>query len=296
MKTSSSLIRNAACALIAVIAATSPALVRADAADSTAVVYPIRKIGISAQPSELRERVIVNGDTVPLILPERNFGRYDRGLFNYLFLPKGQWMAGLTASYANFDADNVDVLGMLKEFDFKGEMYSVRPYISYVFANNSSVGLKFNYSRADATLGNMSMDMGDDLSFSLKDVHYDSQSYGVSVFYRHYIGLNRSKRFGVFNEVDLGFNSGASHFRRIIGGVPKETSTTTTSANLNFSPGVTVFVMEYVSFNVSFGVFGLHMTREKQLTDGVDEGSRFTSGANFKFNIFNINFGLGVHI
>jgi hypothetical protein len=54
--------------------------------------------------------------------------------------------------------------------------------------------------------------------------------------------------------------------------------------------------MDYVSFNVSFGVFGLSMRHEKQTTDGVEEGSRFTSGANFKFNIFNINFGMAIHI
>ena len=36
--------------------------------------------------------------------------------------------------------------------------------------------------------------------------------------------------------------------------------------------------------------------QEKQATNGVDEGSRFTSGANFRFNIFNINFGLMVVI
>lgn len=281
-----------ALSLPAAAAGTTPA-----AADSTGrPVYPIRKIGISAPAPELSERVIVKGDTVPLILPERNFGRFDRGLFNYLFMPKGQWMAGLTASYADFDASDVQILDVLKDFDFKGEIYSVKPYIAYVFSNNNTVGLKFTYTHADATLGNISVDFGDDLSFAIRDVYYSSQSYGASVFYRHYIGLNRSKRFGVFNEIDLGFSSGASEFRRTISDVQHITRGTTTSATLNFSPGVTVFVMDYISFNVSFGVFGLHMTHEKQVTDDVDEGSRFTSGANFRFNIFNINFGLGVHI
>jgi len=30
--------------------------------------------------------------------------------------------------------------------------------------------------------------------------------------------------------------------------------------------------------------------------DGVDEGTRFTSGANFRFNLFNINLGMMVVI
>ena len=39
--------------------------------------------------SDLDERVIVGKDTVSIVIPEPNFGRYDRGLFNYLFIPKG---------------------------------------------------------------------------------------------------------------------------------------------------------------------------------------------------------------
>lgn len=57
-----------------------------------------------------------------------------------------------------------------------------------------------------------------------------------------------------------------------------------------------MFIQDYVSFNVSFGVFGINYQHERQSTDGVDEGSRTTSGANFRFNIFNINFGLMVVI
>lgn len=55
-------------------------------------------------------------------------------------------------------------------------------------------------------------------------------------------------------------------------------------------------MMDYVSFNISFGVFGVKLHHERQRTNEVEEGSRFSSGANFKFNIFNINFGMAVYI
>ena len=48
---------------------------------------------------EATEKVVIDGDTVSIILPERNFGRFDRGLFNYIFIPKGKWGFGVTASY-----------------------------------------------------------------------------------------------------------------------------------------------------------------------------------------------------
>ncbi len=242
------------------------------------------------------EKVIVGADTVSVIIPERNFGRYHRGLFNYLFIPKGKWGFGLTASYGELTTEDSSILSILTNLDFNGKTYSINPYISYFIRHNQSVGLRFNYTRGVADLANLSVDFDGDLNFSIKDVSYYSQSFATSAFYRNYIGIGNSRRFAIFNEVDLAFSSGSSNFRRIYAGEPKSTRTYITKASLNFSPGVCVFIQEYVAATVSFGVFGLNMRNEHQWTDGVDEGSRFTSGANFRFNIFNINFGMMVVI
>lgn len=246
---------------------------------------------------DMDDMVIVGNDTVSIIIPERfNFGRYNRGLFNYLFIPKGQWAFGLTASYGEFNAGDIQLLSVLKDFDFKGKMYSIKPSIAYFIRNNQSIGMKLGYTRGIADLGKLSVDFDEDINFSISDVSYYSQSYSASIFYRNYIGLSRMKRFGIFNEIDLSFGSGSSRFKRYYDSVLRDTKTTTTEARLSFSPGLTVFIMDYVSFNVSFGVFGIYFKNEKQRTNDVEEGSRFSSGANFKFNLFNINFGIGVHI
>ncbi|HRN04977.1 MAG TPA: hypothetical protein PLL05_07995, partial [Muribaculaceae bacterium] len=52
----------------------------------------VRKDSLTRQRNAamLDEKVIVGLDTVSIIIPEHNFGRYDRGLYNYLFIPKGQ--------------------------------------------------------------------------------------------------------------------------------------------------------------------------------------------------------------
>lgn len=266
----------------------------ATAADNNPV--RLKRLAAPADSSLLDQKVIVMGDTVGIIIPQRNLGRYDRGLYNFLFVPKGQWTFGLSASYGQFDADDVQLLSVLKDFDFKGKIYSIRPSVSYFFDNNQSIGVKFNYQHGDADLGGLTVDFDDDLNFSLHDVSYYSQSMGASIFYRNYIGLGTEKRFAIFNEVDLAFSSGSSRFKRYYNDELRDTRTNSTSASLNFSPGVTMFIMDNLSFNVSFGVFGIKMTNEKQSTNGVSEGSRFTSGANFKFNLFNINFGIGVFI
>lgn len=248
------------------------------------------------EAEEKLETVVIDGDTVSIVLPERNFGRFDRGLLNYIFVPKGKWGFGITASYGELQTQDISVLSILQDFDFKGKIYSVKPYLQYFVRSNQAVGLKFDYSRGIADLAGMSFDFDDDLNFTISDVSYYQQSFAVSTFYRNYVGLDHNGRFGIFNEVDLAFGSGSSRFKRIFNSEPRDTRTIITRAALNFSPGVCVFIQDYVSFNVSFGVFGLQYRHERQTTDGIYEGSRNTSGANFRFNLFNINFGLMVVI
>lgn len=259
-----------------------------EAADTTKIAIPV--------PSLNSDRVIIGKDTVDIIIPEKNYGRYDRGLSNFLFIPKGQWSFGLTVSYGSISSEDLQLLNILKDFDLKGSIFSLKPYISYFFRNNSAIGMRLGYSKNNVDLGKLSMDFGSDLNFSLADVLYNNEYYSASVFYRHYIGLGRDKRFGVFNEIDLAFGSGIGQFKRSYDGVPRDTRTVSSECRLNFSPGVCVFFHDYVSFNVSFGVFGLYFKNEKQTTNGENEGSHFSSGADFKFNLFNINLGIAVHI
>lgn len=273
----------------------------AEPADSIALHTPVSHVESEFQPQaalapELSQRVIVGNDTVPVIIPQRNYGRFDRGLFNFLFIPKDQWAFGLTASYGEFSTEDVQILSLLKNLDFKGKMYTLRPEMNYFIRNNQSLGLKFTYSRGEADLSNLSVDFDEDINFSLHDVSFYTQEYGVALFYRNYIGFSSLKRFAIFNEVALGFASGSSRFKRLYNDEPRDTKTLATTASLNFSPGLCMFIMDYISFNISFGVFGVKIKHETQSTNGVKEGSRTSSGANFKFNLLNINFGISVHI
>ena len=213
---------------------------QADTLASPVVVYrdsvrgrPVNEHGkivlATVDPRLLDERVVVGTDTVPIILPTPNYGRYDRGLFNFLFIPQGQWMFGLTASYGEFNSDDVQILSLIKDFSFKGKLYSIQPTVSYFFRSNQSMGLKFSYSRGIADLGGLSVDIDDDMSFTLSDISYYSQSYTASVFYRNYVGLGSEKRFAIFNEIDLAFGSGSSRFKRSYDGEMRDTKTLTPS-------------------------------------------------------------------
>lgn len=264
-----------------------------------------RSIAVEKIPQPENDLVRVGNDTISQVLRDRNLGRFDRGLSNYLFIPKGRWQVGITASYGKFSTEDLKLLDLVSDLDLDITTYSVNPYISYFIRNNLSVGLRFGYTNAKAGINSLDVDFDEDLNFSLKDVSYNNESYTAALFLRQYFGLARAGRFGIFNEVELAFSSGNADFVRSYDSKPRATHSTYMTAKLLFSPGLCVFIMDNVSFNVSFGVFGFQMRNEKQRTTMVnpedrekypdETGSRFTSGANFRFNIFNINFGLGIH-
>lgn len=244
---------------------------------------------------DAEEKTIFHGDTLNMVLRQRNLGRFDRGLFNFLFIPRGQWQIGLTAAYGEVSTEDTELLSLMKDFDMSAHTFSIQPFISYFVRSNLSVGVRLGYTSSKASINSLSVDIDEDMNFNLHDIMYRRESYTAAVVLRQYYGLSRRGRIGVFNEVELAFSSGNGNFKRPYDSQIKDTRSTFMSARLNFSPGLTVMMMKNVSFNLSFGVFGFYLENEKQMVDGVDMGNRFTSGANFRFNIFNINFGLGVH-
>ncbi len=241
------------------------------------------------------EKVTFRGDTIPMVLKSRNFGRFDRGLTNYLFIPKGMWTVGLTASYGEFSTSDLEMLDMLSDADLEGHTFSLHPYVAYFLRNNISLGLKLGYSSSRGSIDSVNLDIDDDMNFSLHDIMYRSKIYSVAVAFRQYFGITRNGRFGVFNEVDLGFSSGHTDFTRPYNNELKNTHTDVGKLELGFMPGVNIFIIENISFNLSLGVFGVQLRKEKQTVDGEPMGERFTSGADFRFNIFNINFGIEAH-
>ena len=255
-----------------------------------------REIEMQGDDFDPEERVTFRGDTTNMVLKSRNFGRFDRGLFNYLYIPKGIWSIGVTASYGEFSTKDLEVLDLMSDIDLSGHIFSIKPYFSYFIGNNCSVGMRLGYTSGKANIGSFKVDIDEDMNFNIHDISYRSETYTAAITYNQYFGIVRRGRFSIFNEVELAFSSGNSDFTRPFNGELKNTHTNTMEVAMNFSPGLSVYIMDPVTFNISFGVFGVHLRNEKQNVDGVDMGNRFTSGANFRFNIFNISFGVAVNL
>ena len=255
-----------------------------------------REMGMQGNDFDPEERVTFRGDTTEMVLKSRNLGRFDRGLFNYLYIPKGIWSIGVTASYGEFSTKDLEVLDLMSDIDLSGHLFSIKPYFAYFIGPNKSVGMRLGYTSGKANIGSFKVDIDEDMNFNISDISYRSENYTAALTYNQYFGITRRGRFSIFNEVELAFSSGNSDFRRPFNGELKNTHTNTMEVALNFSPGLSVYIMDPVTFNISFGVFGVHLRNEKQNVDGEDLGNRFTSGANFRFNIFNISFGVAVNL
>lgn len=237
-------------------------------------------------------------DTIPVkkgvdLLRIKKVGRFDRGIVNYRFMPKGAWMFGLDVSFWDFDVENNKMLfAYLDNFDFNARTVTFAPFLSYFFRDNQAIGVKLGYKYTNGHLGNISIKIDDDVNFSLKELKLDENIYHCTFFHRSYIGLDQGKRFGLFNETSLNVGFGTSEFSRGSGEKIKNVKTNIFETQLGISPGLAVFIMQNVSVECSVGVLGLKFRKESQSNNIGETGSRMNGGANFKINLFDINLGM----
>lgn len=265
-------------------------------ADTTQVEAVLAGELISQKKVDLNEKVLWHGDSILMAIPTKRLGRFDRKLYNWLIYPKGLWHLGLTANYGELSTDDSEFLSLIQDVDLKGKIYSIKPSVSYFLRNNVCVGMRLGFTKGEMGINSFKVDIDDDMSFNLHDIKYTSDSYSAAVFIQQYFGLTRRGRFAVFNEAEVSYGTGSTHFIRPFNGQIRDTRTRTQSFNINYSPGVSIMMMKNAAFNLSFGIFGFHLKNEKQWDDGEEAGSRITSGINFRFNLFNINFGVAIII
>lgn len=230
-------------------------------------------------------------------------GRFNRGIHNYRFIPKGKWMGGVTLSYWDYNsADSRLLFSLLKDFDMHAKTTSLYPFVGYAIKDNMVVGAKLGYSRTYFNLGSLAVNI-EDLDVALRNMCFSDDGYTFAAFHRSYVGLDRGKRFGLFNETTLSFSTGTSNFTRgksedvtatnnEDGSVYKDTKTNRYELNLRFNPGVSVFIMQNVAAEVSMGIAGFSYRSEKQKNNLGETGSSRMAGSNFKINLFNINIGV----
>lgn len=288
----------ALCLPAAVLAQQSPQSSPAESplAAVTGPAAPAETI-VPAESAPLRDEETPDEST-PSHQPTINELRSKRGLTDThnLFVPKGQWIFGGTASYSTHTNKGYQFL-VIEGINSKGYTFKISPMIAYAFRNNMALGGRFIYSRTLLKLDSASINFGDEdsnVDLKAQDYYALQHSYQVAAIWRQYIPLGRNKRFALFNEMSLA--GGGTEARFANGSPVKGTYQTGYTFSLGISPGIIAFATNNMAVEVNVGVMGITFNHTEQVHNQVTVGERNTSQMNFKVNIFSIGLGMAFYL
>ncbi len=224
--------------------------------------------------------------------------RKQRGLTDIrtVFVPKGQWIFGGTASYSTHTNESYQFL-IVEGIGSEGYNFRVSPMIAYALSNNMAIGGRFIYSRTLLKLDNANLKFGDEetgTDIRIKDFYALRSSFQAAVIWRQFIPLGRNKRFALFNEMSL---TGGGVQAKFANDSPvKGTYERGYTFSLGVSPGIVAFATNNMAIEVNVGVMGITYNRTKQVHNQVTVGRRSTSMMNFKVNIFSVGLGMAFYL
>lgn len=221
---------------------------------------------------------------------------FDRGMKEKtVFVPKGEWIAGVSVSYTAEKLDNYKFL-IVEDLSGRGYTFKVSPMCMYAFAADLAAGGRFSYSRSLIKLDKASVKLASDMGYDLDHLYSLSHSYGGTLLFRNYIALGNSTRFGIFNEVQLQLSGGQSKLATGVGESLSGTYSRSFSCNIGVTPGLIMFLNNYSAIEVNIGVLGFNFTDRKMITDQIYMANLKRRSANFKINLFSITFGTVFYI
>ena len=192
--------------------------------------------------------------------------RQERGLTDThnLFVPKGQWIFGGTASYSTHTNKGYQFL-VIEGINSKGYTFRVSPLIAYAFRDNMALGGRFIYSRTLLKLDNA-------------ELHFGNEETGTNIVARDFYSLKQTY-------------SAAANDSPV-----KGTYEPGYTLSLGISPGIIAFATNNMAVEVNVGVMGITYNHTKQVHNQVTVGKRNTSMMNFKVNIFSIGLGMAFYL
>lgn len=220
---------------------------------------------------------------------------FKRGLEQYSFVPKGQWITGVSISFSQSNHDNYQFLVLE---GIKGDAYSfkVSPMLMYCFKDNLAAGGRFAYQRTLTRVDNAKFVLASDTDYSIDNLYSLSHSYSGMAAFRNYISFGNNKRFGMFNEVQLQIGGSQSKLCNGSGADLTGTYERSFDLDIGLAPGIIMFLNNYSAIEVNVGVLGFSYNNTKSTTDQVYVAHRNNQSANFKINLFSITFGVAFYL
>lgn len=220
---------------------------------------------------------------------------FKRGLEQISFIPKGQWVTGVSVSFSQSNQKNYQFL-IVESINGDTYTFKVSPMLLYCFQDNLAAGGKFAYTRSRTRLDNATVVIDSETDYNVENLYSISQNYSAMAVFRNYISFGRSRRFGLFNEVQLQIGGGES---KIANGRGKDLTGTferSWDVNVGLAPGLIMFLNNYSAIEVNVGVLGFSYNHTKAVTDQIYDASRYGKSARFKINLFSITFGVAFYL
>lgn len=233
-------------------------------------------------PVQLQEEFIPVVSEVPLTRKT-----FDRGIKKSVFTPKGLWMVGGTFSYTEANGSDFNFL-VLKNMQGKGYSFSVSPAFCYFFRDNMGAGGRFTYSREFVDLGNIDIELNEDLTFKIDNASMIEHMFYGTGFIRMYTNLGNSLRIALFNEARFTFGAGQAKTFSGTGQTLDGVYQNIKRLQIGMSPGVAAFITNDLAIDVSIGVLGFDTKWIKQDHNKVVQGSYHNTSGKFKIDLFRL--------
>ena len=228
----------------------------------------------------------------------RNQEKFDRGLgdASAVFVPKGMMTAGASISYSHYSAGNGDVgyelMSLITGLEGTLSTVKISPAAFYFIGKNTAVGARMGYSYTSMNLGGASISLGTDDEFDLSNHYVKSQSYSGQFAVRNYVPLFGSRVFGMFNEIRIGGSRGQGKSFQYDGNEKNGTFSESYALTIGIVPGLTMFLTNNLSFEVSISVLECNYSYTKQTKNQVYTSSLSHFGTTFKPNLLGVGFSI----
>lgn len=220
---------------------------------------------------------------------------FRRGLEQHSFIPKGQWITGVSVSYSQSTQDNYQFF-IVEGINADSYTFKVSPMLMYCFRDNLAAGGRFAYSRSLIKIDQARFVLDSETDYTLDNLYSLSHSYSGMAAFRNYISFGSNKRFGMFNEVQLQISGGQAKLCSGSGEALSGTYERSFGLDIGLAPGMIMFLNNYSAIEVNVGVLGFSYTSTKSTTDQIYVARRNSQQANFKINLFSITFGVAFYL
>lgn len=221
--------------------------------------------------------------------------QFSRDIENIAFVPKGQWIAGVSVNYSQSNQNNYQFL-IIENLNGDTYNFKVSPMLMYAFKDNLALGGRVAYKRSQTKLDQASVVLGSDTNYDIDNLYSISQNYSGMVAFRNYLSLGNTTRFGMFNEVQFQVGGGESKLTNGSGDKLSGTFERSINLNIGLAPGLVMFLNNYSAIEVNVGVLGFNYSHTRSVTDQIYIANRTMKSANFKVNLFSITFGATFYI